>query len=120
MRVVDVPEAEVARGSQSAEAGGDRTFTWRGKTYKTKLTVSNGVNSNHSLEDIHRYVGAWPPERCGEKRKVQDEVAFQSIEDFVNTIRQSCSEPGAAFLWPSRRVQFGKAISVALHHLPTT
>ena len=45
-------------------------------------------------------------------------MPFQSIDDFVNTMRQSSSGGDAAFLWPSERMGIMRAIAVAIHHLP--
>ena len=91
-------------------------YAWRGKTYRKK--VGNGVNASHAIEDIHEYVSQWPPHRCSPKRDVTHEVPYQSTDDFVNTCRQSGSGEDAAFLWPSGRIGFMRAIAVAIHHLP--
>ena len=114
-----IKKESVAEEEKKVEEPESRTFTHRGKTYRKRLNPSNGVNTNHSLEDVHQYVGEWPPERCGEKRRVQDEIPYRSIDDYVNTMRQSCGVPGEAFLWPSERVGFQRAIAVALQQLPT-
>ena len=46
------------------------------------------------------------------------EVPFQSIEYFVNTMRQASCDGKGKFVWPSPRYGMGKAIAAALHHLP--
>ena len=88
---------------------------WRGQHYAVK--ISKDVNTSHSLEEIWDHVGAFPEHACAPKRDVSHEVPFQSIDDYVNTIRQSCRH-GGAFRWPSNRYGFMRAISVAFHHLP--
>ena len=53
--------------------------------------MANDVNTDHSIEDILDNVNAYPPHRCSPSRDVAAEVLFQSIEDFVNTMRQLSS-----------------------------
>ena len=108
------PPAEVASSSGGPSA--EPAPAWRGKTWRKK--VGNGVNASNAIEDIHEYVSQWPPHRCSPKRDVTHEVPYQSTDDFVNTCRQSGSGEDAAFLWPSGRLGFMKAIAVAIHHLP--
>ena len=72
--------------------------------------MSKDVNTNHSIEDILDYVANYPPHRCLPKREVAVEVPFQSIDDFVNTMRQSSSSGDGAFLWPSERFELSRSV----------
>ena len=115
----------VGSGSPLAEAAAPEvaslppTYKWKGKTYREKAAAA-GVNSQSSFEDVLRYVELWPPNLCAHKRDVSMETPYQSIDDFVNTMRQSSSDSGGAFLWPSERFGIMRAIAVTLHHLPVT
>ncbi len=46
------------------------------------------------------------------------EIPYQSIEDWVVTLRQASMAPGAAFFWPSEKLSFQRALAVSLNHLP--
>ena len=45
------------------------------------------------------------------------EVPYEGIDDFVSTLRNSCS-PTGVFKWPCKSLNFQKAVAVALHHCP--
>ena len=112
-------------GSQSVEAAGAtaatplrKTYKWQGRTYVEKVKSAKGVNSGHTLDEILDHVAAFPPHVCAPKREVAHEVPHQSIDDYVNTLRQACSH-GGPFRWPSDRYGFMRVVGVAFHHLPT-
>ena len=88
-------------------------YRWRGNTYCEK--ISNYVIAGHAFEDIYKCV---ENARCALKRSEDTETPYQSVEDIVNTVRQSSSDKDGKFLWPSPRYGIGKAIAAALHHLP--
>ena len=134
-RPVTITPAGASGGSQAAEAeataveGNPETFgepqqdpqlgkiyIWKGKAYREK--VGAGVNSHHSMEDIYEYASQWPPRRCARRADVAWEVPYESVDDFVNTMRQSSNDGTGAFLWPSERIGIMRAIAVSLHHLP--
>ena len=92
-----------------------KIYTWNGKTYREKVKASSGVNSQHSMEAIYEYVTHAPRVTA---MKQEDDVPFECIDDFVNTMRQSCGEGEGAFKWPSRKFGCMRALAVALHHLP--
>ena len=48
-----------------------------------------------------------------------DEVPYESVDDYINTLRQASEEGKGAFKWPSTMFGFMRALAVALHHLPT-
>ena len=75
-----------------------------------------GVNSWWSTHDIAMYLsnekpGAlmWNP--C-------NAYIFDSITDFVSTLRAEASMPGAHFKWPEQRMTYEMIIAQAIHHLP--
>ena len=75
-----------------------------------------GVNSWWSAHDIAMYLsnekpGAlmWNP--C-------NAYIFDSITDFVSTLRAEASMPGAHFKWPEQRMTYEMIIAQAIHHLP--
>ena len=49
--------------------------------------------------------------------KVEDDIPYESVMDFVATIRAACI-PGGPFDWPPEGLQFQKALQVATHHCP--
>ena len=106
-------------GSQSVEATGQHSigelFKWKGKTYR-EGRKGTGVCTSHSLDDIQEYMSECPLNTLN--AKFADEVPFESVEDWVTTIRQACTAPGAAFFWPSEKLSFQRALAVALAHLP--
>ena len=106
-------------GSQSAEATGyneiGNLYQWRGKTFREGRKGS-GVSNTHSLDDIQEYMSECPMNTT--RPRFVDEVPFESVEDWVTTIRQACIAPGAAFHWPSEKLSFQRALAVALAHLP--
>ena len=83
------------------------------------MGASRDVNVSHPLDDIIEYSKNFPPWRCQFARQVFHETPYESIDDFVNTLRQAATGADAAFLWPSERLKFMRSIATALHHLPT-
>ena len=117
---------EVSEARPSEEATSEelpvlgKTYTWKGKTYRARAKgASKEVNVTHSLDDIMEYSKHFPPWRCQFGRKVFHETPYESIDDFVNTLRQAATGADAAFLWPSERLAVMRSIATALHHLPT-
>jgi hypothetical protein len=115
-------------GPPSAEATTEHVanvgvaYQWRGKTYRQKIKKSD-VNDQHSLEDIVKYVSLYPPFRYSPAQDVAMETPYQSIYDFVTTMRHSATDDykekdPCPFLWPSERLNFMRSVAVALHHLP--
>ena len=106
-------------GSQSVETTGQQSigelYKWKGKTYR-EGRKGTGVCTSHSLDDIQEYMSECPLNTLD--AKFADEVPFESVEDWVTTIRQACTAPGAAFFWPSEKLSFQRALAVALAHLP--
>ena len=92
-----------------------RFYKWKGKTYKEGV-AGRGVNSNHSIEDIQEYMSECPLEQ--DRPSFSGEIPYESIEDWVVTLRQASMAPGAAFYWPSEKISFQRALSAALNHLP--
>ena len=43
---------------------------------------------------------------------------FDSITDFVSSLRAEASMPGAHFKWPEQRMTYEMMIAQAIHHLP--
>ena len=93
-----------------------RVYVHKGKIYREKVVA--GVNSNHSIEDIFAYAIKWPPRHCARRTDVAWEVPYESIDDFVNAMRQSSKDSTGAFLWPSEHIGIMRAMGVSLHHLP--
>ena len=124
-------EAEGASGSRAADAGSpvseatpaqplDTDIWWshRGRTYVTTKKVPGGKEVNGALcvEDVQEYVqGLDATARWNEP---SDEVPFESVEDFILTMKMITSEGNKHFRWPSERISLQKTLSVALHHMP--
>ena len=75
-----------------------------------------GVNTWWSANDINMYLGKekpgafmWNP--C-------NAYIFDSITDFVSTLRAEASMPGAHLKWPEQRMTYEMIIAQAVHHLP--
>ena len=93
-------------------------YIWRdnkGHHYRTKVSKSNGINGNLSLESVLEYVYT-NPETMPVHDPV-DEIPYSSIADLISTSRKA-SENGIHFRWPSGSLQVHKVISHALHMLP--
>ena len=90
-------------------------YTWKGYTYREEARNKSGVNVAHSMESIYEYV---VNTSSAASLEPADEVPYERIDDYVNTLRQSCDEGTGAFKWPSTRFSFIRAFAVALHHLP--
>ena len=86
-----------------------------GKTYKKR--TCDDVNASHALEDIQAYVEGLPPDAVIYPHGPEKEVPFESISDYVCTLRRACA-PDSPFEWPNESMLFEKAIAVAAHHLP--
>jgi hypothetical protein len=100
--------------AEAAEEAG-QYYKWKGKTYK-EGSAANGVNSSHSIDDIQEYMSECPIENT--PPHFSGEIPYQSIEDWLATLRQASMAPGAAFFWPSEKLTFQRALAVALNHLP--
>ena len=105
----------LSKGAVEIDETLGKFYTWKGMTYREKVNPSSGVNSEHSMETIYEYVTNAP---LVTTLKQEDEIPFGCIDDYVNTMRQSCEEGVGAFKWPSYKFGFMRAIAVALHHLP--
>ena len=114
--ITDKIKTALLEGDIEADASLGTFYTWNGYTYREKVRKTSGVNAAHSMESIYEYVAT-----TGSVAALQqaDEVPYERIDDYVNTLRQSCDEGTGAFKWPSTRFSFIRAFSVALHHLPT-
>ena len=67
------------------------------------------------MESIYEYVTST---RSAAALEPAGEVPHERVDDYVNTMRQSCEEGKGAFKWPSHKFGFMRALAVALHHLP--
>ena len=84
--------------------------------YRTKWSASNGgVNASYSLEEILAYHFTHPVQPT---KYAADEVPYESVIDYVNTLRNSATGCHAAFWWPSSKVDFQRSFGTALHMLP--
>ena len=70
------------------------------------------------MESIYEYVSNHPPSACAATLEPADEVPYESVDDYINTLRQSSEEGTGVFKWPSTKYGFMRALAVALHHLP--
>ena len=61
-------------------------YTWKGYTYRDKARKGSGVNAAHSMESIYEYVAT-----TGSAAVLQpaNEVPYERVDDYVNTLRQS-------------------------------
>ena len=79
--------------------------------------MHNDVNAGHALEDVHKYVRDLAGDSIAFPRNPQAEIPFESIQDYVSTLRWACG-PDSPFIWPSESMNFEKALSVAIHLPP--
>ena len=91
------------------------TYQSDGKSYRKK-TYSD-VNAGHSLEDVQSYVAKLPKDAFIVSRGPESEVPYESIMDYVGTLRRACG-PSSPFIWPHESMLFERALTVAAHHLP--
>ena len=122
---------ESTSGTQSGEAGAPRLLDWvegAGEYPATSLyeqdgeiwrrgTPSTGVKKTVSLSEVQRYVRSIPSNGIMQTYEVPQQVPYNSILDYVCTLRNSAAI-GAAFTWPSDAFNDVKGIAVALHHCP--
>ena len=81
-----------------------------GKCYRKKGSYTNAeVMASHSLNKIHDYVRMLPREAVQESHDPTQDVPFESIADFVETMHIAC-QPGGPFEWPSENRRFKKVL----------
>ena len=74
------------------------------------------VNTWWIAEDIRKYLKNETPGAV--VWKPWNAFIFDSITDFVSTLRAEASMPGAHFKWPEQRMTYEMVIAQAIHHLP--
>ena len=74
-----------------------------------------GVNTWWTAEDIKKYLKEESPGAV--VWKPWNAYNFDSITDFVSTLRAEASMPGAHFKWPEQRMTYEMVIAQAIHHL---
>ncbi len=87
-----------------------------GKTYRSRTSAL--VNASWSLDDIQEYARQIGPDGTADTFDPALEVPYESISDFVCTLRNCATAANSVFLWPSPSINFMKALTVAIHHLP--
>ena len=91
------------------------TYHSDGKTYRKK--THSDVNAGHSIEDVQSYVTNLPADAHITARGPETEVPYDSIMDYVGTLRRACG-PNSPFIWPHESMLFERALTVASHNLP--
>ena len=96
--------------------GGDFVPTNHGEEYEEQTKSKTGVNSYWQTHHIKEYLdteepgaNVWCP---------WNSYIFDSITDFVSSIRAEASMPGAHFKWPEQRMTYELMVAQAIHHLP--
>ena len=72
-----------------------------------------GVNTWWNTEDIKKYLKEESPGAV--VWKPWNAYIFDSITDFVSTLRAEASMPGAHFKWPEQRMTYKMVIAQAIH-----
>ena len=89
-----------------------------GKTYREKGDwTKKGVNASHALEDIHDYVRNLGERSLRHPHDPLQDIPYQSIHDYVETMRASC-HPDGPFTWAGENAKYNQFLAIALHHLP--
>jgi len=95
---------------------GDFVPTNHGEEYEEQSKSKTGVNSYWQAHHIKEYLdteepgaNVWCP---------WNSYIFDSITDFVSSIRAEASMPGAHFKWPEQRMTYEFMVAQAIHHLP--
>ena len=86
-----------------------------GKTYRRKRPGSN-INASWSLEEIQSYVAGI--RNTVESYNPSRDVLFDSIEDYVCTMRNASSTVQSKFVWPCFAISFQQAIAASLATMP--
>ena len=74
------------------------------------------MNTWWTAEDIRKYLKYETPGAV--VWKPWNAYVFDSITDFVSSLRAEASMPGAHFKWPEQRVTYEMVLAQAIHHLP--
>ena len=83
----------------------------------TQITRSApGVNTWWIAEDIRKYLKNETPGAV--VWKPWNAFIFDSITDFVSSLRAVACMPGAHFKWPEQRMTYEMVLAQAIHHLP--
>ena len=103
---------------RQAEVCPNQKYLYRcgNKTYRTKHSKASGVSASWALEDIQEYAQA--QNTLAESYDEGGEAPYESIDDFVETMRNCASAHHSVFQWPTGSMTFEKAMGVALHHVP--
>jgi len=96
------------------EASAGELYADGSQTYRRKHKGST-VNAIYSLEQIRRYVDTAYTETCP---TTEDEIPYASASDYVETLRALSILDGAKFRWPTKSIEFARALSVAITHMP--
>ena len=113
--------AELAKSSASEQAGKqsaandtDALNQSEGTSKKSKGT--SAVNKWYTPDVIHEYMKHAEPGAF--VYEPQNSMQYETIEDFVSTIRAAASHENSKFRWPEKMLSFEHAVSISLHHLP--
>ena len=71
----------------------------------------------HSITAIQEYVASLPMGAVVGNFDIANEIPFESIQDYVNTLRNACL-PTGSFVWPDDSMSYQTALTVAIHHCP--
>ena len=75
-----------------------------------------GVNTWWQASDIEDYLETTKPGAI--QWYPWNAYIFDSVTDFVSSLRAEASMPGAHFKWPEQRMTYEMMIAQAIHHLP--
>ena len=67
---------------------------------------------------IQKYVSGLDPNIEAKPYNPEFDVPYESVEDYILTLRTCCRKESSHFAWPVEGLSFQKAFTVALHHLP--
>ena len=87
----------------------------KGNLFRTKAKNSP-VNSNMSLTEVQQYAKQMADSGLAEFYYPENDIPYESVEDFMQTLRSSC-HPFGAFDWPGDNMHYLHYCSVALHTL---
>ena len=115
-------ERYISRSTEEQERitldeGDERFYILDGKVWRKK-SHKEVPAGNHSVTDVQDYVRALPTTGVAEYQDPARMPQYNSVFDFVATMRTACERKGAAFAWPSPATNLAQSFSVAMTMCP--
>ena len=79
-------------------------FEWHNNVYQKKKDPL--INGTWSVSDIQKYVGELDPNLQVPPYDSERDVPYESVEDYILTLRTSCRVDDSRFAWPVEGLSF--------------